>query len=313
MFTLDKRTIDSTGAYLIGQLTKFDPVINAPLQAFTWSRDVDLRNDIALGMEHAAFTLDSYSATNTNGSKAFIGKNTTTVGAVGADGKLIVQPITLWSQKAAWTVAELASAMAIGRPIDEQKLLYIQKKFQQDVNEMVYLGDSALGLTGLLNNAQVSRADAPNSDWSTATADQILADVNALLKRCYNAAAQAVAPTDLRLSGDAFSQLSSMKVSDAGNESVLSFVARNCLSNAINGRPLNIQPVKYLASGQAVSNKDRMVAYTKDPQYIQMPLVFPQRQQPVFTDVAQSVAYLGALGQIEIRYPETIAYSDFSL
>jgi hypothetical protein len=30
----------------------------------------------------------------------------------------------------------------------------------------------------------------------------------------------------------------------------------------------------------------------------------------VYQDIAQSVAYLGSLGQVEIRYPETVAYSD---
>jgi hypothetical protein len=311
---IDTKMVDSTGAYLLSQLTKFDPTLRNPLQRYTWSRDIATRDDLTLGMEFAAFTQDSFTATNTLSTKAFISKNTSHVGAVATDGRLVTQPLYLWSQKATWQVAELASAQILGRPIDAQKIEAVQYKWQQDVNESVYLGDDALGMTGLLNNADVSTANAPNGSWAFSTDPElILEDVNEVLTRAWKNSATAIAPTDLRLSPDAFALLNSMKVSTAGNMSVLRYISENAISNAENGKPLVINSVKYLAGAKMASGKDRMLVYTNDVQYVRMPLVFPQRQQMVYADVAQSVAYLGMIGQVEFLYPETVAYSDLTL
>jgi hypothetical protein len=308
MQTFDQRTIDSTGAFLQGQLERFDPKVNEPLVSITYTRDITLRSDVSLSDESASFTQDSFAAKD--GSDGNIGANTTTVGEVGVDVKKIVQPMYLWSKKAAWTVVELARSMQLGRPIDTAKIAVLAKAFQMEADKRAYIGSAKLGTTGLFNNASVSTSNALHGSWATATADNILADINDVLSRAYSASAYAVAPSELRVDPDSFGILSTTKVSDAGNISLLEYVKVNCIANTINGRPLNIQPVKWLSAGQAVSNKNRMVAYTNDPTYVQFPVVPLQRQQMTYQDIAQSVAYLGSLGQVEFRYPETIAYSD---
>lgn len=309
----DSKFRDSSGAWLVGMLEKFDPQVRLPLQSFTWSRDVTVRGDLQLGMESASFAQDTFSATNTVGKKAFVSKSTTNVGRANVNSKKVTQSLYEWAQGASWNYFELASSMATGRPIDDMKIKAVQNKWQQDANEMFYLGDSALGVTGFINNANVDAADAPNGSWSTATADEILADVNALLTRSYNKAANAVAPSDLRISPAAFGILSSKKVSDAGNMSVLSYIAINCLSNSINGSPLNIQPVKYLGSALNPDSSEQMVAYTNSPEYIRYALVQPQRQPLVQHDIAQSVSYAGMLGQVEFLYEEVVAYSTITI
>jgi hypothetical protein len=42
MMTYDQMTIDSTGAFLVGQLERLDQTLNEPLVEFTWSRDIDI-------------------------------------------------------------------------------------------------------------------------------------------------------------------------------------------------------------------------------------------------------------------------------
>ena len=43
MATYDQATIDSAGAFLIGELERLDPMIHEPLVSVTWMRDIDLR------------------------------------------------------------------------------------------------------------------------------------------------------------------------------------------------------------------------------------------------------------------------------
>jgi hypothetical protein len=122
----------------------------------------------------------------------------------------------------------------------------------------------------------------------------------------------AVVPSDLRVSPTAMGILSSQKVSDAGNVSLLEYVKTNCLSNTVNGKPLNIQQVKWLA-GLGASGKERMAAYTNSEAYVRFPVVPLVPQQLVVGDISQSVSYMGRIGQVETIYPETVAYSDFAL
>jgi hypothetical protein len=178
-----------------------------------------------------------------------------------------------------------------------------------DIDEMVYKGDTDLGKTGMINSAAVTVSNAPTGTWSTATPDQILADVNACLNAAWAASAWAVVPSELRIPPVQYSLLVSAKVSTAGNLSVLQYLKDNSLSNAINGRPLNIQPVKWL-TGAGASSKDRMIAYTKDRNRIRYPLVPLQRTPLEYRSLFQITTYFGRLGCVEIVYPETVYYMD---
>jgi hypothetical protein len=83
----------------------------------------------------------------------------------------------------------------------------------------------------------------------------------------------------------------------------------NSLCNAANGTPLNIQPLKWLAAGQAATAA-RMVAYTRDRNRIRYPLVPLQRTPLEYRSLYQIVTYYGRLGCVEFVYPETISYLD---
>src|SRR6516225_5325465 len=60
MMTYDQATVDSTGAFLIGQLERLDQTLNMPLVEFTWSRDIDIRTDVSPADEIASFTNSAF-------------------------------------------------------------------------------------------------------------------------------------------------------------------------------------------------------------------------------------------------------------
>src|ERR1700757_3018508 len=43
--THDGRTVDSTGAFLVGELERLDQTLHEPLASGSWGRDIDLRGD----------------------------------------------------------------------------------------------------------------------------------------------------------------------------------------------------------------------------------------------------------------------------
>jgi hypothetical protein len=315
MMTFDQLTIDSTGSFLIGELERLDPTLHEPLATVTWGRDIDLREDVTLADEVSSFTNSSFASPGgiNPAGKAWISTDTNAITGVALDIGKTSNPLYLWGMELKYTLPELASAQKIGRPIDTQKYDGLRLKYQMDIDEMVYIGDTTYGKAGLFNSASVATANiaagAGGSTWALKTPDEILKDVNEILTTTWTNSGWSVMPTELRVPPVQFSYLVSQKVSTAGNVSILEFLRNNSMSNAANGRPLNIQPVKWL-TGLGAAGADRMVAYTRDRDRVRYPLVPLQRTPLEYRSIYQITTYYGRLGCVEFVYPETITYRD---
>jgi hypothetical protein len=324
MMTYDRATVDAAGAFLVGELERLDLTLHEPLVSVTWNRDIDLREDVTIADEVSSFTNSSFAAAGGTAptGKAWIGKDSNSISAMQLDIGKTPQPLTLWGMEISWTLPELESAQKLGRPIDVQKYQGLQLKWNMDVDEMVYVGDTQLGYYGLTNLTTADRADvaagaagASAFAWSQKTPAEILADVNTLLNRVWANSGWAVIPTELRLPPAQYGYLVSQTVSTAGNISILRFLMENNLA-AQNGQKLNIQPLKWLIGrGQGgtpgtLGTVDRMVAYTKDPSRVRYPLTTLMRTPVEYRSLYQITTYYGRLGVIEAVYPETIGYAD---
>lgn len=312
LHTFDRQTIDSAGSFLVGELERLDQDLHMPLASVTWSRDVDLREDVSIADETSSFTNSSFAAAGgpSPGGKSWIGKDANSIQGIALDIGKTAQPLHLWGMELGWTIPELESAQKLGRPVDSQKYEGMQLKYNMDIDEQVYIGDSLLGVYGLVNSPVVTNnTNAQTGNWGTATPQQMLDDVNELLTSSWTASGFAVCPSKLLLPPLKYSKLVSTLVSSAGNISVLEFLRQNSIANSINGRPLDIQPLKWLFQRGATS-KDRMVAYTQDRKRVRYPLVPLQRTPLEYRSIYQMTTYFGRLGSLEFVYPETVAYRD---
>lgn len=310
MITYDRQTIDNSGAFLIGQLERFDPVLNMPLLAYTWSRDVDLREDVSIADEMSSFSNSSFAAPSSVGTEgeSWISNSTNVIAGVDLDIQKTTLPLTPWSRQLSWTVFELASALQMGRPIDSQKLEAMNQTYQLNVDRQVYVGSTILGVKGLFNQAGVKVINAAKT-WDSSTAMEIVKSINDGLTTAWKQTGRAVVPDSLRLPPDQYALLSSIIVSDAGNRSLLDYLSENTIAYKQNGKPLDIQPVKWLEAG-AMQNVNRMVFYTKDRKYVQFPLVPLQRTPMEYRDLRQLVTYYSKVGAVELRYSDTMLYVD---
>ncbi|HET6805744.1 MAG TPA: DUF2184 domain-containing protein [Frateuria sp.] len=316
LMTFDAATIDSTGTFLIGELERLDQRLHEPLVSVTWSRDIDLRSDVSIADEVSSFTNSTFAAAggNSPNGKAWIGKDASAITGLALDIGKTANPLTLWGMQIGWTIPELESAQKLGRPVDQQKFAGMNLKYNMDVDEQVYIGDTGLGVYGLVNSPLVDTSNVANGAsasplWSTKTPDEILADVNSGTNAAWAASGYAVCPDRLLLPPAQYSYIVSQKVSSAGNISILEFLRMNSLSNAINGRPLDIQPLKWL-TGRGAGGTNRMVFYTRDENRVRFPLVPLQRTPLEYRDLRQLTTYFGRLGVVEFVYPETLAYRD---
>lgn len=328
--THDGRTVDSTGAFLVGELERLDPEIHTPLAAVTWSRDIEVRSDVTMADDVSSFTLSTFASQGGLGAgnsirngKAWIGKDTNQIAGVSIDIGKTAYPLRPWGLDVKFTILELESAAKLGRPIDAQKIEALKLKHQMDTDEQVYVGDSSTGDFGMLNNALVTNAsNLPNGAggsplWSNKTPAEILADVNNILYSGWASSGFAVMPTKILLPPQQYGTISTQIISaGAGNISVLKYLIENNIVVASGNGKVDFLPCKWLVgagSGGTIGTAgtvDRMMAYTPERKYIRFPMVPLQRTPVQFVSIYHQFTYYGKLGVVEVVYPETIAYRD---
>lgn len=315
----DRATYDSAGAFLIGELERLDPMIHEPLIATTWTRDIDLRTDVTMGDTSSSYTVSTFGAQGgtTPAGLSWASLEATARPRSVLDIGKIVSPLHLWSQDVAYTLPELESARLTGRPIDTQMLSALNRKHQMDTDQVVYIGDSGIGTTGLLNSASVTNVSnvatgaASSMAWASKTADEIRKDVNELLISVWAASGYVAPPTKLALSPTTFGYISTTIASSAANTTVLSFLKENNILTAEKGIPLDIVSVKWLdKANRSGATYDRMVAYSQQSEYVRFPFVPLVPATTQYDGIWVRVPYYGKLGVVEIVYPETIGYRD---
>ena len=323
------RTVDSTGAFLVGELERLDQTLHMPLAAVSWSRDIDLREDVTIADEVSSFTLSTFAASGSLGAgngirngKSWIGKSSNQIVGVGIDiGKTAVQ-LRLWGMEIKFSIPELESAAKLGRPIDDQKYEGLKLKHQMDIDEQVYVGDASTGDTGLVNHTLVTNvSNVPNGAaasplWSSKTPGEILADVNALITSVWAASAWAVMPNKLLLPPPLYGYISTQLISSAGTTSILKYLLENNILTSSGQGKLEIQPAKWLigaGSGGTLGTTgtvDRMALYVQDKQRVRFPMTLLQRTPVQYQSIYHLSTYYCRLGAVELVYPETIGYRD---
>lgn len=336
--THDGRTVDSTGAFLVGELERLDQMLHKPLAAVSWQRDIDLRGDVTIADEYSSFTKSVFGAPGGLGAgqgigskKGWIGKNTTQIPGVSVDIAKIAQPLNLWGREIAFTIPELESAVKLGRPIDAQKLEALQLDHQLAIDEMVYYGDSTVQVsagqvaTGLVNSPLVTPTNVAtvsgNTTWASKVNaglyDAVTGDINTLIVNVWTASAFALIPNRLLLPPADYALITENKVSTAGNVSIMKYIQENNVYTRSTGRILEVFPLKWLNGagasgtiGTGGAGHDRMVAYTKAYDRVRYPMTVLQKTPLQFDSIWHKTSYFCRLGCVEIVYPETMGYAD---
>ncbi len=305
------RTQDSTLAYFVNQLDNFDQRLHEPLFSVTWGRDIKLRTGISMANESTSFTRSSFAGAGTQNAsgKPWLSANSNAIAGVDVNGERIVTPLRLLGREISYTSVELERSQLLGQSIDTAKLSAMNNMYQMDTDEQVYIGDTFTGDKGLVNSTLVGAANVVGGTWALATADVILAQVNEILTAAWAATGFAVCPSELRIPPAQYGLISTKIVSSAGSISILQYIAQNSIANNVNGRPLNIQPLKWLA-GRGAGSADRMVAYSNQEDFVRFPMVPVRRETAYYQGIRFIAPYIWAFGAVEFVRPETIIYRD---
>ena len=306
--------ISSTGAFLVGELERLDQELYAPLADFTWSRDIDLREDVTIADEVTSFMLANYAGGfgSIGGSgKSWIKGMDTTPARVSVETSKVTTPLTPWGMEVSYSIFELQKAMQVGRPIDVQKYDAMKFKHQLDIDQQVYMGDEGIGVKGLLNNdAVVAKSNLGSVNVKTMSAEDAVNLFNTVLESSWKATQYIRIPDTILIPPALFAALASKQLPNV-DKNVLEYVLQNNIAVS-NGGKLTIRPVKWLNDSSINSGNGRLVAYTKARDVVRFQLVQLQSMAPQFSDFMQSVPYYGALGGVEFVRPEMVYYGDLA-
>jgi hypothetical protein len=216
-----------------------------------------------------------------------------------------------------YNLQELGQAMLVpGTNLTTERADSARLAYEQFMDKLAYFGDTSKNFTGLLNNANVTRADAvadgtgSSALWSTKTADQMIRDVNDALSGVHEESNTVEMADTVLLPVDAMKTLSVKRI-DNTTETALTYLAKNNLYTFTTGAPLTIRSVLGLGKAGA-SAKGRMVVYRRDPRVLKLHLPMPHRFLPVWQTgpITFDIPGIFRTGSVEIRRPGAMRYVD---
>ena len=314
MYKMDAAKRDALTAFLTRQLTAFDMRLNEPLSGQTeWPKVLTMRTNVGLGDQATAFFRQAWTANGgiTTPGISWAGRRANgTIPTVGIQDEMVTHPLRPWAQQIDYTVFELEAAQALGRSISDEKMRALNKKYQIDMDMVVALGDAALGFTGFYNDAGVTASSATNGSWASATADQIVEDVNVAMNAIYTASGYSHAPDTLILPPDQYALIATTPMSATIPDiTILQWLERRSFGAVKNGRELTILDSRYLP-GIGAGSTDRAVLYTRGEDMVRIAGT-PLTTMPVEVhDYSYGVTVYGVIGEVEIVYPTTVGYVD---
>lgn len=311
-----RQMLGDAGAYFIGQLEALDQRMAMPITAVTYSRDIERRPDIGPYNELASFTRLKFAAAQGDQDDIeFDSDVTTEYQQVNVEQEKITTPIFAKTMKTRWTLAEIEKAALAGMPLETQAFEALNTDNQLKIDRLHYMGSQKYGFGGLLNHGSVLNVSPvaagagglPN--FEAKTPEEILADVNEILRSVWTATGLAIMPNRILVSQRIMSALS-IPIAPLSGVSILKYLQDNAICKIIDGKDLEIVPVKW-ASGAGAAGTDRMVAYV--PGLDNLASIFSPMQQygaMEVRDVAFHQHYRFAFGGLQLRYPEKMAYRD---
>lgn len=204
-----------------------------------------------------------------------------------------------------YNLQELRAAAMARRPIDTAKAMAAREAIEDQHDRLAWLGDSQAGFTGFANNASVQTTTVITGNWSTtATGDQILADLQKLVTELYTNSLQTWEADSIAFSPADWMIVKTKPRATGTDRTVLeAFLAAN-------PQIKNVGATHRLTAAGAGSTK-RVIAYRKDPMVLQYPIAVRYETLPAQQRNLEFVVPVhGRAGALKMRYPRAVRYMD---
>jgi hypothetical protein len=206
-------------------------------------------------------------------------------------------------------VQETRAALVANIELEQRKANALRRSYEETANSVCYFGDSAHGIEGFFNNANVSKLVVTGGwlDDVAATSDDMLAILNEGVTRIVQNSKMREVPDTILVPYTVYRKLSTTPRSSTSDTTVLTyFLGTNPYITSI--EPVN--ELEYGNSGGGLS-KDRVIIYRRDPDKVQFHI--PQTLEffpPERRNLEYTVAAHARFGGTTIYYPGSMLYME---
>tara|TARA_B100000925_G_scaffold241669_2_gene190971 strand:- start:1972 stop:2874 length:903 start_codon:yes stop_codon:yes gene_type:complete len=217
--------------------------------------------------------------------------------------KEVTHPVRSLGSSFAYSIQETRAAATVpGMNLEQRRANAVRRAYEEAVQGIAYFGDAASGMDGFFNNANVDKI-VPNKWFDNATPDEMLEILNEAATRIVGGSNQKEAPNTLLVPYNVFRIISTTARSSTSDSTVMEFFLRT------NPFIRAIEPINDLEAGKSVLSKDRIVAYDRSPEKVQLHL--PKTLEflpPVRQNLEFSVAAHARVGGVSLYYPKSALY-----
>lgn len=310
--------IATAGAFLVSELEKRDPIVRVPLTSFTYARDIPIKTGGGW-VDHTSNLNIDYGVTGGSGNGA--------VQAGGANGSPLIQmnlekdvyQTHVFNTTMRIKFVDMMRSQVTGRSLDKLLSDGVRLVYDKHMDENVYKGLSQYGSYGLVNNPNITAANADLDststyrDWAHKTPQEILKDINSAINSVWEAAGYDLRamPNHILIPHEQFNYIATQPVSSLAEKSILTYLQENNVA-AKNNVELVIAGVPW-CKGAGTGSTDRMVVYVHNEQFVAVEELAPLSRvmtSPSTEAQAYDSLYMANLSEVEFFYTQTVRYVD---
>jgi len=221
---------------------------------------------------------------------------------VNVTGTEVTGKIHSFGASVEYSVQDIRAAAMAGVPLQDHEVRAARRAAEQKLDDIILNGEANGNLYGIMTHPNIPTAAVPNgasgtATWATKTADEILADLNAIVTDMVDLTKGVEAPTDLILPIAQYELINNTPRSATSDTTILEFFLRN---------NQHVQRVHswYKLKGAGTGGTDVMIAYRRDPEVVEV--VIPQEFEmfpPQPKNMAFNIPCHARYGGVRIRYP----------
>lgn len=224
---------------------------------------------------------------------------------VDIQGREDSQRIENYGASYGYSFQDMRRARMLNMPVDAERAFAARAAVDTTIDEVICVGDSEIGVTGFANNADVALVTPTTGSWLTATADQILADLQKMERAILTDSKEAERPDTLAIAPSRYAVISTKPLGTNSDKTILDFYLKN--SQGVR----NVESWHRLETADAGGTGPRLVMYRRDPAKLEalVPILFEQFP-PEQRGMDILVNCEGRCGGVVWRYPGSGRYMD---
>lgn len=270
--------------FMLRKLVPQSEAVDSGAETFTWR----LWNRVGQAKMIANYATDLPNVAN------YASENTTPIKGIGASYSYSIQEI----RRAAKANVALNAELGITA----------RETIEQEIEKTGALGDSALNLPGLLNNANVTTMTSGyvgNWDAAGTTGIQILRDLRLFENRLVKSSKNLHRPTTIVVGSTSYEMMASKEVDTTNHETALSAFLRT----SPNVREVIYWPYMDLADAQG--DGERILVYEKNPRNLKLVVPVDYEEFPPQADnLSFKIPCHARLGGVVVQRPLALMYVD---